>query len=505
MSKLIPLHHAEARAPVPASAWAPPDMSVLNESRRAAPSLPLEVFDGWADWIATTGEGCGAPADYVACALLAGAAGLIGNARRVSPWAGWSETCALWVLLVGKPSSGKSPAMDPIIGTLRKMEAGLAADHDGDLLRWNTEAEVAALTKEQWEKDVAQAIKNGTPPPEMSAAALAPEKPTRPRLAVSDATPEALAQILAGHPRGVLSHRDELAGWLAGFDRYGNGGERAFWLEAFGGRPYVLDRVKHDRPLLIPALTVSVLGGIQPDRLAGALLSGDDDGLSARFLVTWPEPVPPCRPRRLPDDRARAALERLLRLEMAQDEHGGLCPMVLPLTPEAADLFEKWRADHIAATDAAAGMLAGHFGKLPGVLLRLSLVLEHLWWCRSDRPAPDCVSLPAVAAAAGLVSDYFIPMAVRSYGDAAVPEADRLAAVLARWLVQTRPTTINARDLRRSVRLPGLKEASKVNMALEVLTDADWLRPAPNRDGGNAGRPKGDYVINPLIGEGRHE
>lgn len=503
MSRLVPLQQAEARSPATAP-WLMPDMSVLHENRHPAPPLPLEVFEGWGEWIAATGEGCGAPADYVACALVAGAAGLIGNARRVSPWAGWTETCAVWVQLVGKPSSGKSPAMDPVISILRKLEAGLAAGYEADLLRWHTETEVAALTKAQWEKDVALAVKNNTPPPGMSAAAQAPEKPARPRLAVSDATPEALAQILAGHPRGVLAHRDELAGWLAGFDRYGSGGERAFWLEAFGGRPFVLDRVKHDKPLQISALTVSVLGGIQPDRLAGALLAGDDDGLSARFLVTWPEPVPPRRPQRIPDDTAAACLERLLSLEMAQDENGKPVPVVLPLAPEAADLFEQWRNEHITATEAATGMLAGHFGKLPGLLLRLALVLEHLWWCRSKESPPARISLAALAAAAGLVLDYFIPMAARAYGDAAVPEADRLAATVARWIVQTRPALVNASHLRRNVRLPGLKEAGKVKLALGTLIEANWLCPTPSREGGQAGRQKADYTVNPLIWKARH-
>src|SRR3954454_4461317 len=56
----------------------------------------------------------------------------------------------------------------------------------------------------------------------------------RPRIAVADATPEKLCEILAKQPGGVLQYRDELAGWL-NFDRYSGGkGERAFWLEAFG-------------------------------------------------------------------------------------------------------------------------------------------------------------------------------------------------------------------------------------------------------------------------------
>src|SRR4029453_7082791 len=74
---------------------------------------------------------------------------------------------------------------------------------------------------------------------------------------------------------------------------------REFWLEAYGGRPYCVDRKGAKAPLLIPFNGVSVLGGIQPAKLASALLDSPDDGLVARFLWAWPGkvafPRPPCK------------------------------------------------------------------------------------------------------------------------------------------------------------------------------------------------------------------
>ena len=53
----------------------------------------------------------------------------------------------------------------------------------------------------------------------------------------SDLTIEKVADILArAAPKGLLMVRDELAGWLLGMNRF-NAGARAFWLEAYGGRP----------------------------------------------------------------------------------------------------------------------------------------------------------------------------------------------------------------------------------------------------------------------------
>ena len=117
---------------------------------------------------------------------------------------------------------------------------------------------------------------------------------------------------------------------------------------------------------------------------------------------------------------------------------------------------------------------------------------------------PSRISKAAVLAAAALVDDYFKPMAERVFGDAALPEADRLAATVARWILRERPTVVNARALRRTARLPGLREAEKVKVALNALVEADWLRPIFNRSGDNAGRPREDYQVNPRLFEAGH-
>jgi hypothetical protein len=479
-----------------------PDRSIITERRRPAPALLLEIFGEWRPWIEATAESTASPPDYVACALIATAASLIGNARRVTPWPDWSEPSALWVGLVGKPSSGKSPAIAPLIEKLRRMEDELAVDYEVTLRRWQTEKQAAKCRQEDWEVDLERAVNEGRDVPAMPVAAVEPEKPARPRLMVADTTKEAVCDVLAGQPRGVLASRDELAGWLGSFDRYGGSGERAFWLEAFGGRPYVVDRAKFERPLRIPHLTVSVLGGIQPDKLDSTLMSGDDDGLPSRFLFTWPEPISPRRPTRVADHTAAVAgLRRLLSLDMGCDASNNPVPVELPLSPAAVDLFEGWRQKHFAETDSATGMLAGHFGKYPGLLLRIALVLEHLWWSLSAGAAPTEISTDSVAGAAALLDDYFRPMAERAYGDAALPEADRLAATLGRWIMRERPETVNASDIRRRLRLPGLSEASKVQLALRTLEEADWLRPRPSRGGNTPGRQKSDYDVNPLLWE----
>ncbi len=124
-----------------------------------------------------------------------------------------------------------------------------------------------------------------------------PPRPTRKRIITNDPTVEKVARLVLENPKGMMLFRDELAGWIGALDKYGGaGGDRAFYLESYGGRAYAVDRMKDPEPIVVPSLTLSIMGGIQPDRLATLVLSGDDDGLAARFLYLWPERTPPKRP-----------------------------------------------------------------------------------------------------------------------------------------------------------------------------------------------------------------
>jgi hypothetical protein len=499
---------AIATAPEVSPLWPEPDASVLRQGRRAAPPLPIEALGPfWGEWVKDAAEGANCPVDYCAAPLLAAGAALIGNARWVSPWAGWEEPSVLWCGIVGDPSSNKSPGIKPILELLKIVEENMAVGFEDKHRQWQTEREMARATLDVWKREVKDAAENGKPPPQMPPAAEEPPEPPRPRVIVNDTTPEKLGDLCAAHEKGLLSYRDELAGWFGAFDRYsGNGAERALWLEAYQGNPHTIDRMRSEKAIRIRHLSISVLGGIQPDKLVG-LIDGPDDGLPSRFLWTWPEPVPPKRPERIHNrDAAVKALRRLSALHLGADDLGAPQPRILRLTEDAADQFHSWREEHAIESRELTGTVASAWGKAPGHLLRLALVLEHLWWCGNGENVsyPERISRDAILAAIMLVTDYFKPMAARVYGDAALPKRDRLGATLARRLLKELPklpTTLNARRVRRDWRLPGLREADDVRLALDALEDGDWLRRSPAREGGSAGRQRDDYTVNPRIKE----
>ena len=458
----------------PAQDWPDADLSVLDGPQIPPPPFPVAVLgDWWGRWCQTAAKGATAPVDYTATGLLAIAGTLIGNARVVAASPDWHEPPIIWAMLLGAPSAGKSPALDPLARILDAFEAESALTFADTSRRHAAEVEAAKVRREAWAVSVKTAAKDGLPPPVLPMDAEEPPAPARPRVRLSDTTLEAAADLSAGNAKGLLLLRDELAGWWRGFNRYGGDGERQFWLQSYGARSYVVDRKKAAGPVTVERLAVSVLGGVQPDVLA-EMLAGEADGFAARFLYAYPEPVRGFSLASAGVDRdgAEAALARLRRLALV-----------------------------------ATGLWGGWLGKQGGHALRLALILEHLWWCVSDdgEGSPRTVGARAMNAAIGLIEGWAGPMAKRAFGASAASAEEGDTAALARWLRRRGLRAFNARDARRSVDGPGGRLATSAAMtaACRGLEDAALIRRTGGRAGGGSGRNRLDYAVNPALLEAK--
>jgi hypothetical protein len=488
----------------PGPSWSRPDMTILTGGRTTAPAMPTDMFGTLWPLIRDLAAGAGAPAEYVAVSILGVAASLIGAKRSVQPFATspqWREPCVLWIAPVGDPSSNKSPAIDAATSPLKGMEKELAEQHKNGLIDWHTTAERAKAERAAWLADVKEATKIGAVTPTMPDDAVEPDEPQRPRLMVQDGTPEAVMDILAGNPNGILHLRDELAGWLMSFERYSPGG-REFWLEAFGGRHFTVDRKSLKAPLFIQFNGVTVLGGIQPEKLSECLLKTADDGLVARFLWAWPDPIRYQRPTVVADAASLDRVyRRLLGLQPARDNDGSTSSIVLMLSEAAATIFEEWIRDNDDAIREAAGLYKGFLGKLRGMVLRLSLVAELIAWAASNTSEPATIRPETLVSVLEFIDDYAKASALRVFGDAALPLSERNAAALGRHILKAKAQRINLRDVRRSSGIATLKVAAEVDAAAEALAEAGWLRPAPTRAGDRPGQATKDYLVNPAVHE----
>ncbi|MCX7684351.1 MAG: YfjI family protein, partial [Acetobacteraceae bacterium] len=438
--------------------------------------------------------------------VLAAVASRLGNARWGSPWSGWAEPPVLWCSLVGLPSSGKSSGMDEAADALAVVEAEANEDWEGRQREYRTRRQEARERRERWQDEVKAAVKNGAAPPLEPEAAREPAPPARRRIVTSDATIEKAGHMAAQNPRGLLLLRDELAGWLGGMGRYSGAADadRAFWIAAYGGRRWMLDRVKDgDAGVTVPHLTFGIVGTIQPDRVASLLLAGDDDGLASRFLCAWPARRNPTRPTRPPPTgRLVAALRRVEAPPWHPPQRG-----LLPFTEAAAAHLQEWREEAAEMAADASGLFLSWVGKLPGFALRLAVVFQHLDWLTQQEgaPPPAAVDADAVVRAIGFLSEYAVPMARRVFGEAALPEAERDARRLARWWLRQdpRPDMLNAKAQRRLPNGPGIPTAERMDAALADLAAAGWCRAAPFRAGEVPGRSRKDWEMNPALGEVR--
>ena len=484
--------------------WAIPDLSILEEGRRPPPPLPPAMFGkAWGE-LERLAADKGAPVDYVALSWLTVCSSLIGAKRRVVPYRStWREPPIIWLGLVGDPSHNKSPALDPFQSILRKLEDDRLEEHEEALNVWRADCERARAEKAAWQEEVKAATKEGLNTPPLPPLAQEPAEPRRRRYSVGDVTPESMGAILVGNPQGCLMIRDELAGWVTSFDRYNPGG-RAYWLEAFGGRPYTVDRKGSPEPLRVPYNGVSIIGSIQPAKLGDCLLSASDDGLAARLLFVWPERPPFSRPTATADVNAfEEAARRIDCIEWGRDEEGKRTDVGVPLSPEAMDVFDDCQRFYRDQEADAAGLLKSFIGKLSGLTLRLAIASEYARWAYEGGSEPEVISLATMEAVGDFVSAYAIPMAARVYGDACLPPVERNAATLARYIRRNKLRSINARSVMRDARLPGLRDAGDVDPAIEALVEAQWLRADPKRAGCSVGRLSRDYLVNPAIYGGR--
>jgi len=355
--------------------------------------LPASVRE----WCVDTADGLQVPLDFTAIPAMVALAGAIG--RRVGiamkQHDRWHELPMLWGCVIGRPSSGKSPALTParrmlerLAGEERKAYEGEKREHDGRVL-------IAEAGKANAKKAIQAALKKGDTSAAESAADAAlfdEEPPSEPRIVVNDATVEKLGELLNANPRGLVQFRDELAGWLANLDREGRESDRAFWLECWNGTgAFTVDRIGRGT-VRIEACAVSILGGMQPGKLAeyvrGAIRGGfSDDGLIQRFqLAVYPD-LPAnwsyCDRRADPASEARAwsTFQRLRALDpdtIGAERADGIDVPFLRFDDEAQSLLIEWTTAlmHRLRAGEEPAWMESHLSKYRALAGRLALVLH---------------------------------------------------------------------------------------------------------------------------------
>ena len=461
-----------------------------------------------------------APAEFVAVSLLASLGALIGARCGVRPKLldDWIVVPNLWCAIIAPPSKKKSPSMADGTKPLKWLAAQARQKHAKAMEAYQEELEqfevLMAAAKKAMAKAADKADDEGIEAAKARIAALKdskPQPPTLKRYTTNDSTIEKLGELLVENPQGLLTERDELAGLLTSFDKSGHESDRAFYLEAWNGTEgHEVDRIGRGS-LYIPNLALSVLGGIQPERLErylyGTSKDVGNDGLLARFqLMVWPDSLEFQWRDTTPDKGLRDAVYYIFQVLDDDDFIGiwGAEPAdqfrripSFKLSPAAAQAFIAWDTKlQTEIMPACQPVLQEHFGKYEKLVAGLALVLDMAE--RADAggiigPIREGPMLKAIAWA-----DFLGDHARRVYHlwmHAEVRAAQKLSEAL---LQRKLPDPFTTADIQRKG-WSGLGSPREIVAALEFLEATGWVRPLPKPEIPTPGRPGKGYAVNPKI------
>jgi hypothetical protein len=477
--------------------WPDPDLSILEDRRGTLPEFPVDIMPAFADWLVRASAGAGATPGHVAVPLLSIASSLIGTARRVRASRSWSEPMTIWSGVVGFSGTAKTPGLNVTTKALSFIENNRRSQIAEMRRAHEARVEAARAAQKKWKGEIQAAVDAGRRVPDMPVEATDPGPFVEPRLFVSDSTVERLAVLLQGRPRGLCLVGDELAGVFLNMGRYSGGSDREFWLQAWNGGSFVVERQGRP-PVVLDHLLVGITGGLQPDKLVKCF-EGDQDGMYARLLIGWPDEAP-YQP--LSDDADELepefinAMLRLVNLP-AEDDDGNFVPKAVRLSPEALREFEQFRQFLHVRKNAYEGREREWMAKGPGQVLRLSGTLSYLDWAMRGGKEPEEIQVGFLVAAVRLWREYFLPHSRAALRLIGLSDRHVDARKALRWIKAHGKREVSVQDIRRDA-LSHRLDADATQALIGSLVTAGWLREITATQSG-PGRPARRWGVNPQL------
>lgn len=445
--------HANDNRPRPIDLW----------ERASRPPLPAGLLpDVIANFASIQADLMGADPAGLAMAALATCAAAIPDAIEIRPKEhdpSWTESARLWVALVGLPSTMKSPTIAAATRPLKGLDATLYSEFA------EAKASYDELSKDE--------RKNVT-------------APRHTRLRLEDTTIEAAQEVLKDSPDGVLMIHDELSGWFGSMEKYSGGGrgsakDRAFWLQSFNGGQYTVNRVGRGASV-IQNLSVSLIGGIQPEPIRAIARDMHDDGLLQRLFPIILRPGKLGKDVPMPDvvSDYSALVERLTRLR--KPALSGLHEVPVKFSAAAQRVWERVAARNYELASGWEGVnikLAAHCGKFNGMFARLCLI----WHCieaKSGRPASS-INEDVALRVRDFLYDFLYPHAIAFYNDV-IGLSGQQDAVLATagYILSKGLHKITLRDMKRGDSVMRALDPEQAETVMRQLDAFGWLTPIPS-------------------------
>jgi hypothetical protein len=457
------------------------------------------------DWLPEVlREGCmdiaerlSCPLDYVAIPAIVGAGTALGNTVGILPKEfddSWVVHAGFWGGIVGSPGSMKTPALIASLKPLHHLEEKAAHQYKLDYVQYKSDKAI-------FDKAMAD-FKSG----KSTAYPVEPTKPVKTRYIVNDVTYQALGEILAENPRGILALADELSGLLQSLDTPGQEAARGFYLSGWGGQgTYTFDRITRDS-ITLTRYQLAVFGGFQPDRIKAYVRqsqsgSSKNDGLLQRFqLLVWPDlsgefslvDRPANKQALIRMFQAITSLQQLNATRIAGAVMNNSGVQLMHFDKDAQELFNTWYQENetMLRTGSLSPSEHSHFAKyrslVPGLALLFHLLNGHQDLVRKDN-----------LQTALQFARYLKSHAKRTYGS--VNGLDSAPAkALARKLLEGKLVDDFTQRSVLHKGWAGLSNKDAVLLAVNALVEHNWLTEHLSE---NSGRKTTIYKINPRIAD----
>jgi len=435
------------------------------------------------EYVADISERMQCPPDFPAIGVITMVAGIIGRKIGIRPKCkdDWTIIPNVWGAIVGSSGIKKTPALNATLKPIHKLQAQAFQIYENEKIEYDTEVEARKVTKsvrkakarkslqENLSADVKDLLKNtqiGSPP-------------IMKRYIINNATYEKLGEILYENPIGVMVEYDEIIGLLKQLEANGQEVARSFYLSgANGDTPCTFDRIARGT-LHIPAVCLSIIGGIQPGVLAEYVrqaISGGSgaDGLLQRFgLLVYPDISPQCHYiDRKPDSVARASLNKLVDYLdtfepiLLRAQYDDFTPVpYLHFDDDAQVLYAKWSTelDIRLRSGEEHPAIVSHLAKYHKLIPSLALIY-HL--CEEQSGPVKKVSLQRAIN----ISKYLESHARRVYSYATRPEVDAAKTILKRLERGKLACAFKARDVSQRG-WAGLETPAKAQTAIDFLVE----------------------------------
>ncbi|MFS8051603.1 DUF3987 domain-containing protein [Rhizobium sp. BR 317] len=465
--------------------------AAANDNTPTSAAAPVRPVDPWLqrkhpplpdgllpsaieDFARSQAEIMGVDPGGLAAAALAVCAAAIPDSitLKVKRFDDWQESARIWVALIGNPSAKKSPIINAASRPLRTLDDELVRKYLEEKRKYD------ALTKDGKAETSA---------------------PRQVRLRIEDVTVEAAQEILRDSSNGVLLVRDELSGWFGSMEKYGSGkgaaADRSFWLQAFNGGGYSVNRVGRG-VVAIDNLSVSMLGGIQPEPIRKIATEAADDGLLQRLfpIVLGPSSVGVDAP---PSAAVAAYSGLVQRLHTLQRPLlGGMSEAPLKFDTGGQvlrqDLSEKHH-EMQTSWEIINKKLAAHIGKYDGLFARLCVVF-HCIESTSPRPA-SVIPFDTANRVADFLHEFLFPHALAFYSNVlGLSDGHDALLATAGWILAHQPEKVTVRDVRRGDRTMRDLDDEEAAEVLRKLDAMAWLDPIPQ-----VRRDSVAYAVNPDV------